>query len=46
MEIVGKGVKYFQTVERRQLRRYTVFVVNFENISLLFLVFLLLALNR
>ena len=31
--------------ERRQWRRYGIFIVNFEHISLFFLVFLLLTLN-
>ena len=35
-----------KTPERRQRRRSRVFLVNFEHISLLFLVFLLLSLNQ
>ena len=35
-----------KTPERRQWRRSGVFIVNFENISHIFLVFLLLTLNK
>ena len=35
-----------KTPDRRRLRRYGVFIVNFEYISHLFLVFLLSNLNR
>ena len=35
-----------KTPERRQRRRSSVFIVNFEQISQLFLVFLLLTLNK
>ena len=35
-----------KTPERRRLRRSGVFMVNFEHISYLFLVFLLLTLNK
>ena len=45
-----KGVKYLnltiKTLERRQLRRSGVFFVNCEQVSYLFLVFLLLILRR
>ena len=47
---LGKGVKQsskltIKTLERRQ-RRSCFFIVNFEDISHLFLVFLLLTLNK
>ena len=35
-----------KTLEERQLRRSSVFIVNFENILHLFLVFLLMTLNK
>ena len=45
IETLEQGVKYVQskqikTPERRQWRRYSVFIVNFEHISHLVLVFL------
>ena len=43
-EIFSKLI--IKTPERRQRRRSGVFIVNFENISHLFLVFLLLTLNK
>ena len=38
-----KGVKY---VQRRQWRRSGIFIVNFEDMAYIFLVFLLLTLNK
>ena len=38
-----KGVKY---VQRRQRRRSGIFIVNFEDMAYIFLVFLLLTLNK
>ena len=51
IEAIGKGVKYLQklsinTSPQRQSRRSDVIIVNFEHVSHLFLVFLLLTLNR
>ena len=52
IEILEKQVKNeclklkLKTPERRQLHHFGVFIVNFEHISHLFLVFLLFALNR
>ena len=44
IKTLEKGVKYVK--EWRLWRRYGVFIVNFEYISHLFLVFLLLTLNK
>ena len=52
IETLEQGVKYFQsklaikTPERCQWRRYGVFIVNFEHILHLFLVYLLLTVTR
>ena len=50
IEALEKGVKYIQSKikapERRQWRRSGVFIVNFEHISHLFLVIILLTLNK
>ena len=43
VETLEKGLKYVQI---RQCRRFGVFIVNFEHISLLFLVLLLLTMNK
>ena len=50
IETLEQGIKYFQELtteipERRQWRLFGVFLVNFEHISHLVLVFLLLNLN-
>ena len=51
IETLEQGVKYVKvnkknnTPERRHWRRFGVFIVNFEHISHLVLVFLLLTLN-
>ena len=46
IETLENCVKYVKTPERRQLLCSDDSIVNFEHISLLFLVFLLLTLNK
>ena len=46
IETLEQGVKYVQSLKLRQCRRSGVFIINFEEISHLVLVFLLLTLSR